>query len=82
MQMKTVARRIRKLEVGAGLIETEESRRKREQVEILERRLAAGRARAGKPARTLTASELAELAGMSIEDILLRGRQRARERTA
>jgi hypothetical protein len=82
IQMKTMARRIRKLELGTGLIETEESRREREQVEILQRRIAAGRARAGLPPRTFTDSELAELAGMSIEDILLRGRLRARERSA
>jgi len=81
IQMKTMARRIRKLEVGAGFIETEDSRREREQVEILGRRIAAGRARAGLPPRTFTDSERRELAGMSVEEILLRGRQRARVRT-
>jgi len=82
IQMKTMARRIRKLEVGAGLIETEESRREREFAENVERRLAAGRARAGLPPRTLSDSERRELAGMSVEEILLRGRLRARDRTA
>jgi hypothetical protein len=64
MEMKTMARRIRKLEVGAGIVETEESRREREQVEILHRRLAAGLVRVGEPARKLTDSERRELAGL------------------
>jgi len=80
--MKAITRRILRLELQAGLIETEESRREREQVEILERRIAAGRARVGLPPRTFTDSERRELAGMSVEDVLLRGRLRARERTA
>jgi len=80
--MKTITRRILRLELEAGLIETEESRREREFAETIERRLAAGRARAGLPPRTLTDSERRELAGMSVEQVLLRGRLRARERTA
>jgi len=80
--MKAITRRILRLELQAGLIETEESRREREQVEILERRITAGRARVGLPPRTFTDTELGELAGMSVEDVLLRGRLRARERAA
>ena len=81
LKMKTtITKRILKLELGAGIIETEESRREREFEETIRRRIAEGRARLGLPSRTFTDSERRELAGMSVEDILQRGRLRARER--
>jgi len=78
----TITKRILKLELGAGLIETAESRREGKFAENIERRIAAGRARVGVPPRTFTDSERGELAGLSVEEVLLRGRLRARERTA
>jgi hypothetical protein len=75
--MKTIDRRIRKLEVGAGIIETEGSRREREFEETIRRRIAEGRARLGLLPRTFTDSERRERAGMSVEEILQRGRARA-----
>lgn len=73
----TITKRILKLEIGAGLIETEESRREREFAEIITRRIDAGRGRVGLPKRTFTDSELSELARLRVEEILHRGRLRA-----
>jgi hypothetical protein len=80
--MRSINTRIHKLEAGAGIIETEESRREREFEETTRRRIAEGRARLGLPPRTFTDSERGEPAGMSVEEILQRGRLRARERAA
>jgi hypothetical protein len=76
--MKAISTRIRKLEVGAGFIETEESRRTRELVETIRRRRAARRAREGLPAEE---PDEDDLSGLTLTDILHRGRARARART-
>ncbi len=72
--------RILELEIGAGIIDTETSRREREFAETIGRRIGVGRARLGLPARTFNDSERRDLAGLTIEQILNRGRLRARER--
>ena len=78
MMTKAVVRRIRILEVGAGLVETAESRRAREELEILRQRIAAGRVRAGlSPSKD---EDEEDLSGLTVVEILNRGRQRARER--
>ena len=80
--MKAIGTRIRKLEVGARIIETEESRREREFEETIRRRIVEGRARLGLLPGTFTDSEPREPAGMSVEEVLQRGRLRTRERAA
>ena len=72
--MKTIIRRLRRLEIGAGVIETAASRRDAELAEVLRRRIAAGRARAGLPEATVESRE--DVSGLSLEEILQRGRQR------
>ena len=52
--MKSIITRTRKLEVGAGIIETEESRREREFEETIRRRIAEGRARLRLSPRAFT----------------------------
>ena len=52
--IKAISTRIRKLEVGAGIIETEESRREREFEETIRRRIAEGRARLRLSPRAFT----------------------------
>ena len=65
----TITKRILKLELGAGLIETEESRRTRELVETIKRRRAARRARERLPPEEPEA-EREGLSGMSRSQIL------------
>jgi hypothetical protein len=76
--MKTITRRIRRLELGAGVIETAESRRDRELAEELLHRRAAWRLREGIPEPTEESEE--DLRGMTLAAILIQGRQRARAR--
>ena len=86
--MKTINRRLRKLEEGFGLVpETEDDRRLRERLEAGRRRLAAARASgeysgpAGQgqvPDRA--DSERKAISGMTMIEILQQGRERARAR--
>ena len=73
----TITKRILKLELGAGLIETEESRRTRELVETIKRRRAARRVREGLPPLEPDERQREDLTGLSIVQILQRGRARA-----
>jgi len=75
--MNSIRTRIRKLEMGAGLIETEASRRDRELGEILRRRRAARLAREGLPPEE---PDEEDLSGLTLVEILLHGRARARAR--
>ena len=77
--MKAVIRRIRILEVSAGLVETAESRRAREQVEILHQRIVVARARVGFNSVVSQDGHREDLSGLTVIDILNRGRQRARQ---
>lgn len=72
--MKTITRRLCRLEGRFGVVETEETRRVRAVAETLRRRIAAGQARVGNPERVVE-----DLSGLTMEEILLRGRQRARQ---
>ena len=70
--MKTIHRRLRKLEEGFGLgPQTEEEKR-------LRARLAAARARMAAAGYPVTEPDESELRGMTIIEILHRGRERAR----
>jgi len=71
--MKTIAKRILKLELGAGLIETEESRRTRELVETIRRRRAARRAREGLPPEEPDEAQREDLSGLSLREVVQRG---------
>jgi hypothetical protein len=73
----TITKRILKLELGAGLIETEESRRTRELVETIKRRRAARRVREGLPPLESDEHQREDLRGLTIVEILQRGRARA-----
>ena len=73
--MKTILRRLHRLEIGAGVIETAGSRRDREFAEILRRRIAAGRARVGVLEATVE-SRREDLSGPFCVEILQRGRRR------
>jgi hypothetical protein len=75
--MKTIIGRLRRLEIGAGVIETAGSRRNAELAEILTRRIAAGRARVGLPEATVESRE--DVSGLTCVEILQRGRLLARE---
>src|SRR5229473_23199 len=78
LKMKTtITKRILKLELGAGLIETEESRRTRDLVETIKRRRAARRVREGLPPEDPDERRREDLTGLSIAEILRRGRARA-----
>ena len=84
--MKAVIRRLRILEVSSGVVETAESRLAREQGEILLRHIAEGRARvAAARARWGLSPDVSDvdredLSGLTIVEILNRGRERARQR--
>jgi hypothetical protein len=77
--MKAVIRRLRILEVSAGLVETAESRLAREESEILLRRIAEGRARwAAASARLRLSPDVSDgdrvdLSGLTVVEILNRG---------
>jgi hypothetical protein len=73
--MKTISRRIRKLEIGAGVTETAASRGGRELAEELLRRRNAWRAREGLPPERLPEPDEA-CRGLSLADILLQGRRK------
>ena len=70
--MRAISRRIDRLENGLGLVETGEERRRREQ---LQRRMAAARARLGHPEPDRDKPRQ-DLAGLTLAEALLRGRQR------
>ena len=72
--MTAISRRLHRLEGNFGIVETEATRCAREFADTLWRRIVAGRARAGHPERLPE-----ELSGLTVEEILLRGRQRARQ---
>ena len=74
--MRAISRRLGKLEGRFGLVETEESRRARGLVETLRRRRAARLAREGRS--DPDADERENLSGLTLAEILQRGRQRAR----
>jgi hypothetical protein len=77
--MRTITRRILKLENRLGLVETEAGRRAREATETLQRRRAERLAREGRPdPEPLFAG--GETVGLSIPEILLLGRKRLRQR--
>ena len=70
--MKAIHRRLRKLEEGLGLVpETEQEKRLRARLEAARARMAAW----GYP---VTQPDENELSGMTIVEILHRGRERAR----
>ena len=73
-EMRAISRRLGRLEGRLGLVETEETRRVREFAETLRRRIADGRARVGTSERAVE-----DLSGLTVEEILQRGRQRARQ---
>jgi hypothetical protein len=75
--MKTITRRLLRLEGRFGLVETEESRRARELVETLRRRRAARLAREGRLESDTVERE--DLSGLTLVEILQRGWQRARQ---
>ena len=71
LKMKTtITKRILKLELGAGLIETEESRRTRELVETIKRRRAARLAREGLPPEKPDNAERENLSGLTLSQVL------------
>jgi hypothetical protein len=65
----TITKRILKLELGAGLIETAESRHARETLEALRRRRAARLAREGLPPEEPD-DEREDLSGLTLSQIL------------
>ena len=74
--MKTIARRLQKLEHGFRLgPETESERQLRAQIEEGRRRVAEARARGVLPPET-SENDREDLSGLSIEEILHRGRAR------
>ncbi len=76
--MKVLERRLTKLEVRSGLVETPESRRDAELGEILRRRINARRARQGLPPLVRDDAEIEAVRGLSMSEILNRGRDLAR----
>ena len=80
MMTKAVIRRIRLLEVSVGLVETANSRRAREQAEMLHERIVAARARVGLNTEVSEDGDREDLSGLTVVEILNRGRQRARLR--
>jgi hypothetical protein len=78
--VRTIARRLQKLERGFGLgPETEDDRRLRERLETARRRAAERRAREGLPPLE-TDDQREDLRGLTIVEILQRGRARAHAR--
>ena len=76
--MRTIARRLQRLEEGFGLgPETEEDRRLRERLESSRRRAAAVRVREGLPPLEAHERQREDLTGLSVIEILHRGRARA-----
>jgi hypothetical protein len=83
--MKTISRRLRKLEhgLGIGVVETDEQRRSREHLEAFLRRVAARRAREGIADPPSVFGENEDLSGLDVADriLLARARRRAQEQT-
>jgi hypothetical protein len=76
--VRTISRRLQRLEEGLGLgPETEHDRRLREQLEKFRRRAAERRAREGLPPVEADERQREDLTGLSIVQILQRGRARA-----
>ena len=82
--MNPISRRVRKLEDRFGVVETEEVRLARERVETLRRRIAAAQARGewrgsvgGNQAPGTVPSEREDLSGLTVAEVLRRGRVRA-----
>jgi hypothetical protein len=76
--VRTIARRLQRLEEGFGLgPETEENRRLRERLETARRRTAERRVREGLPPLETDERLGEDLTGLSIVQILQRGRARA-----
>ena len=76
--MRTISRRLQRLEEGFGLgPETEEDRRLRERLEKFRRRIAERRAREGLPPLETDEHQREDLRGLTIVQILQRGRARA-----
>jgi hypothetical protein len=65
----TITKRILKLELGAGLIETAESRRAREALEALRRRRASRLAREGLPEEP-DKTERENLSGLTLSQVM------------
>jgi hypothetical protein len=77
--VRTIARRLQRLEEGFGLgPETEEDRRLRERLEKFRQRVAERRAREGLPPLETDERQREGLIGLSRAEILRRGRFRAR----
>jgi len=76
--MKAIDRRLRKLEVATGIVETEESRRDRALAEELRRRRDAWLTREGLPIPPEPEPE--DFSGMTLAEILITGRRRALQR--
>jgi hypothetical protein len=66
----TITKRILKLELGAGLIETAESRRAREALEALRRRRASRLAREGLPPEEPDKTERENLSGLTLSQVM------------
>jgi len=75
--MNAISRRLRSLEERGGFIETEESRREREQAEAFLQRVAERRAQEGRPEPDPAEQE--DLSGLCLAEILMRGRERPRQ---
>ena len=76
--MRTIARRLQRLEEGFGLgPETEDDRRLRERLESARRRVAEQRVRGGLPPEEPDEAQREDLTGPTTAEILQRGRARA-----
>ena len=77
--MRTIARRLQRLEEGFALgPETEQDRQLRERIKAAHRRAAERRAREGLPPEE---PDEEDLSGLTLTEILHRGRARARAKT-
>ena len=74
--MKAIVGRLRRIETRMGVVETEENRRARQQLEILQQRIARLARDEGREYQSLSERDLEDLVGFSIEDVLSRGRER------
>ena len=70
--MRAISRRLCRLEGRLGVVENDRKRQEREFAETLQRRILAGRVRAGH-----SESSIEEVSGLIVEERLLQGRQRA-----
>ena len=77
--MREISRRLRRLEQQSALLETEGARRQREWIAELAQRGAEWRARRGYPPDP--AEENQDLSGLTVTDVLNKGRDLARKRS-